>query len=241
MAHGCSDCTHLERYKSDLLATGAALDGRADGVANDPSRHGTTNDPPQEEIPDQSNLLFEPRQEQPPADGRRGYARLASMDGKTITRKICAVTVCKGDLVNYKKCPFPESSASVENKQPGDPDLVPKQLLPDQTSTPHFHPLMVLKAQTLATPSEPGRHIVYRIQWTCGYPIGWGRCYTSESSSQVLEFINQVWAENPESKPGFIAYDDACSLLRHIVTQNPQDPWLATTVFRIHLNLNESS
>ncbi|KAJ6618599.1 hypothetical protein B0H10DRAFT_1795062 [Mycena sp. CBHHK59/15] len=32
-------------------------------------------------------------------------------------------------------------------------------------------------------------------------------------------------------KTGFIAYDDACDLLRHIVTQNPNDPWLATTKF----------
>ncbi|KAJ7258579.1 hypothetical protein C8J57DRAFT_1644520, partial [Mycena rebaudengoi] len=55
------------------------------------------------------------------------------------------------------------------------------------------------------------------IQWACGCPIGWGKCYTSESSSQVLEFINRVWVDNPESKPGFIAYDDACNLLRHIV------------------------
>ncbi|KAJ7856443.1 hypothetical protein B0H13DRAFT_2576828, partial [Mycena leptocephala] len=88
MSHGCSDCTHLKCYKSDLLAAGAALDDRADGVANDPSRHATA-DPrqPQEEIPGEPNLLYESRQE-PPADGRRGYTRLAAMDGKTITHKV---------------------------------------------------------------------------------------------------------------------------------------------------------
>ncbi|KAJ7817638.1 hypothetical protein B0H13DRAFT_1922822 [Mycena leptocephala] len=35
----------------------------------------------------------------------------------------------------------------------------------------------------------------------------------------------------PDAKPGFIAYDDACSLLRYIVTQNPNSTWLSTTKF----------
>ncbi|KAJ7182128.1 hypothetical protein C8R46DRAFT_1210709 [Mycena filopes] len=69
------------------------------------------------------------------------------------------------------------------------------------------------------------------VQWACGYPIGWGKCYRSESSPQVLGILNNIWADNPESRPNFIAYDDACSLLRHIVTQNPNSPWLASTRF----------
>ncbi|KAJ7651355.1 hypothetical protein FB45DRAFT_1051101 [Roridomyces roridus] len=35
----------------------------------------------------------------------------------------------------------------------------------------------------------------------------------------------------PRSKPSFIAYDDACSLLRHIVSRDPHSPWLSTTKF----------
>ncbi|KAJ7930302.1 hypothetical protein B0H13DRAFT_2228304 [Mycena leptocephala] len=50
------------------------------------------------------------------------------------------------------------------------------------------------------------------IQLACGFPIGWGKCYRSESTPQA----------------SFIAYNDACDLLRHIVTQNPNDPWLST-------------
>lgn len=69
------------------------------------------------------------------------------------------------------------------------------------------------------------------IQWACGCPIGWGKCYSSESSSQVLDFINRVWENHPNAKPSFIAYDDACNLLRHIVTQDPNSAWLTTTKF----------
>ncbi|KAJ7923681.1 hypothetical protein B0H13DRAFT_1463590, partial [Mycena leptocephala] len=41
--------------------------------------------------------------------------------------------------------------------------------------------------------------------------------------------LNRIWADHPDSKPSFIAYDDACSLRRHIVTQDPNDPWLSMT------------
>jgi hypothetical protein len=69
------------------------------------------------------------------------------------------------------------------------------------------------------------------VQWACGYPIGWGKCYRSESSPQVLAILDRIWTEHPESKPSFIAYDDACSLLRHIVTRDSDSAWLSTTKF----------
>jgi hypothetical protein len=45
---------------------------------------------------------------------------------------------------------------------------------------------------------------------------------------QVLAILNQFWEHHPNSRPSFIAYDDTCDLLCHIVTQNPNDPWLST-------------
>ncbi|KAK7051727.1 hypothetical protein R3P38DRAFT_2502011 [Favolaschia claudopus] len=69
------------------------------------------------------------------------------------------------------------------------------------------------------------------IQWACGFPIGWGKCYKSESTPQVLSFINKIWDAYPTFRPSFIAYDRACDLLRHIVTQNPDDIWITTTKF----------
>ncbi|KAJ7867067.1 hypothetical protein B0H13DRAFT_2236758 [Mycena leptocephala] len=283
MSHGCSDCTHMKCYKSNLLAAGVALDDRADGVTNDPTRHATA-DPrqSQEEIPGEPNLLYEPRQEEPPADGRRGYTRLAAMDGKTITHEISAVTICQNDLVNYKNGRFCEAHLDLRNicgivtcgqpihsagvltcderahkvwhsqylnrfarqSFPGVQRVIRKQTAGQSrigtaaitAAGPSLHPTLpsfkgVEGTEVSHTFRARKIYCLQTIQWAFGCPIGWGKCYTSESSSQVLEFINRVWVDNPESKPGFIAYDDACNLLRHIVTQDPEDLWIKTTRF----------
>ena len=41
MKHGCIDCTHRKRYRSDLLDEGAILEDSVDGVAID----SVSNDP----------------------------------------------------------------------------------------------------------------------------------------------------------------------------------------------------
>ncbi|KAJ7789523.1 hypothetical protein B0H14DRAFT_3891800 [Mycena olivaceomarginata] len=69
------------------------------------------------------------------------------------------------------------------------------------------------------------------VQWACGFPIGWGKCYRSESPPQVLAILDRIWLDHPQLEPSFVAYDDACSLLRHIVTQDPHNAWLRTTKF----------
>ncbi|THU76312.1 hypothetical protein K435DRAFT_813519 [Dendrothele bispora CBS 962.96] len=35
------------------------------------------------------------------------------------------------------------------------------------------------------------------VQWACGTPIGWGKCYNSQSSPQVLEILNKIWSDFP--------------------------------------------
>ncbi|CAL1710820.1 unnamed protein product [Somion occarium] len=69
------------------------------------------------------------------------------------------------------------------------------------------------------------------VQWACSMPIGWGKCYRSESAPQVLAILDRIWLDHPTLRPSFIAYDDACDLLRHIVTQDAQNPWLKSTKF----------
>ncbi|KAF7360932.1 hypothetical protein MSAN_01123200 [Mycena sanguinolenta] len=69
------------------------------------------------------------------------------------------------------------------------------------------------------------------VQLACGYPVGWGKCYRSESPRQVVAILNRIWENHPNSRPSFIAYDDACDLLRHIITQNRNDPWITSTKF----------
>ncbi|KAJ7749119.1 hypothetical protein B0H16DRAFT_1883387 [Mycena metata] len=285
MTHGCSDCTHLKRYKADLLATGANLDDRADGVAHDPTGDAAATEDTSNAHSGETTIPFQLPQEAPPVDGRRGYARLASMDGKTITHKICAVTVCQGELVNYKNGRFCEGHLNLRevcgivpcgrpihtpgaltcNDQahkdwysqylnrfsrqsfPGVQRVIRKQTAAqgrfgagggesDATDGPQLHPTLpplngTPGAEVTHTFRARKTYCLQTIQWACGCPIGWGKCYISESSSQVLAFINRTWENNPESKPSFIAYDDACNLLRHIVTQNLDDPWLKTTKF----------
>ncbi|KAF9062248.1 hypothetical protein BDP27DRAFT_1385184 [Rhodocollybia butyracea] len=74
-------------------------------------------------------------------------------------------------------------------------------------------------------------YCIQTVQWSCGIPIGWGKCYRSESLPQVLSIIDHIWEQYPSFRPGFLAYDDACDLLRHIVTQDSQSPWLTSTKF----------
>ncbi|EKM48949.1 uncharacterized protein PHACADRAFT_107890, partial [Phanerochaete carnosa HHB-10118-sp] len=74
-------------------------------------------------------------------------------------------------------------------------------------------------------------YCIETVQWSCGMPIGWGKCYKSESTPQVLSIMNRIWEDNFDLRPSFLCYDDACDLLRHIVTQNVEDPWLKSTKF----------
>lgn len=99
-----------------------------------------------------------------------------------------------------------------------------------------------LQVQLQALGEIPGEKVVHTfkaktiyclqtIQWACGFPIGWGKCYRSESTPQVLSFLNKIWEDYPDFRPAFMVYDKACDLLRHIVTQNPDDLWLNSTKF----------
>ncbi|KAJ7642553.1 hypothetical protein B0H17DRAFT_1163931 [Mycena rosella] len=99
-----------------------------------------------------------------------------------------------------------------------------------------------LRVQLQALGDTPGDQVVHTfkakttyglqtVQWACGVPMGWGKCYRSESAPQVLGILERIWEDYPNSRLGFIAYDSACDLLRHIVTQNPGNIWLATTKF----------
>lgn len=61
-------------------------------------------------------------------------------------------------------------------------------------------------------------YCVQTVQWACGVLIGWGKCYKAESPSQVLAILDSLWQTAPNLRPGFLAYDRACDILRHIVT-----------------------
>jgi hypothetical protein len=79
-----------------------------------------------------------------------------------------------------------------------------------------LHPLQDTPGHKVVHTFRAGTiYCVQTVQWACGMPIGWGKCYKSESSPQVLSILDNIWGNHLESKPGFIAYDDACDLLSH--------------------------
>ncbi|KAJ7826525.1 hypothetical protein B0H13DRAFT_1657484 [Mycena leptocephala] len=274
MAHGCTGCTHLKRYRSDLLAEGAVLGHAQDvaGLENENADNVCNMAGGNEDQP--AFLHPPPQQDAPPAGSPRGYVRLAVMDGKTIRHRKCALDECENPLVNFKNgrfcqthmnlrdicgivpCGLPvrhpgaltcatESHVQWQRQYdnrfsrlsfPGVRRVIRRQHGLEENHGVHGPTLQVSLADLDDTPGNEVVHTfkakstycLQTIQLACGFPIGWGKCY-SESSSQVLAILNRIWADYPDSKPSFIAYDDACSLLRHIVTQDPNDPWLSTT------------
>ncbi|KAJ6595103.1 hypothetical protein DFH09DRAFT_1413020 [Mycena vulgaris] len=239
MSHGCVECTHVKRYRSDLVNGGVIL-GEDAAVAGIPSPE--SND-----------------QEAPPEGTPRGYIRLAVMDGKTIKHRKCALDMCEAPLVNYKDGRFCDAHLHLkdfcgiitcgreahspgaltcdtqshidwhrqyENRFghlsfPGVQRVMRRQQEEASRSGPE------LRAELPALGDTPGEQVAHTfkaktiyclqtVQWACGYPIGWGKCYRSESSPQVLQILDNIWSNYPQFKPSFIAYDDACSLLRHI-------------------------
>ncbi|KAJ7834653.1 hypothetical protein B0H14DRAFT_3709260 [Mycena olivaceomarginata] len=55
--------------------------------------------------------------------------------------------------------------------------------------------------QVVHTFRAKSTYCLQTVQWACGFPIGWGKCYRSESPPQVLAILDRIWLDHPESKP----------------------------------------
>ncbi|KAJ6474094.1 hypothetical protein DFH09DRAFT_1082689 [Mycena vulgaris] len=280
MDHGCTNCTHLKRYTTDLIAEGAVLDGDetggvVDGGDNSNAINGV--DPPLDSNQIPPGLGQLPTQQTRPAGTGRGYSRMAVMDGKRITHRLCSLSTCNRPLVNFKNGRFCREHLDMRNRCgiipcgrpvytegastcdnplhkdwhgkylnrfsrlsfPGVQRVIRRQNQSSeagQLEGPALHSELpdldgTLGAQVVHTFRARTIYCLQTVQWSCEYPIGWGKCYNSESSPQVLAIIDKIWEFHPDSKPSFIAYDDACNLLRHIVTQDPHSTWLKSTKF----------
>ncbi|KAJ7859830.1 hypothetical protein B0H14DRAFT_3863971 [Mycena olivaceomarginata] len=276
MSHGCVECTHIKRYRSDLINEGVVLGADLDDVAGI-AASANDNNAPELAADDGVDQLGSPQQQAAPQAGTpRGYIRLAVMDGKTIQHRKCALHLCEGPLVNYKNGRFCQVHLDLVNlcgiihcgrpvHQPGaltcDNQLhiawqqqynnrfsrlsfpgIQRVIRRQQTAADNGGVIPALRVELGPLGDTPGDQVVHtfwakstyclqRVQWACGFPIGWGKCYRSESPPQVLAILDRIWLDHPESKPSFVAYNDACSLLRHIVMQDPHSAWLHTTKF----------
>ncbi|KAJ7768662.1 hypothetical protein DFH07DRAFT_1007962 [Mycena maculata] len=281
MEHGCINFAHIKRYAADFLTDGVVLDQDENSVVDAPGPLEGTVDGAvgPTEIP--AEMPAQPTQQDRVPGSARGYARLAVMDRKSISHRICAVTICEGPLVNYKNghfcaehlemqsicgiipCSRPvhsdgavtcddESHKDWHQKYlnrftrlsfPGMQRVIRRQAVANENSSAETSQTRPTLHTELSSPSSMGLmvknvvhtfrarsiHCLQTVQWSCGCPIGWGKCYRSESSPQVLKIIDNIWELNPDSRPSFLAYDDACNLLRHIVTQDPNSPWITST------------
>ncbi|KAJ7603022.1 hypothetical protein DFH06DRAFT_1152278 [Mycena polygramma] len=279
MSHGCIDCTHVKRYREDLVQEGAILAADATDVVESEAGPGEPIDPAavvRDMPPNMPEIL--PQHAEPPDGSPRGYARMVVMDGKTIRHKKCALDNCHGPLVNYKDGRFCETHLDYRNicgiipcgrpvhstgaltcdndahiswrKQyedrfhrlnfPGVQRVIRRQNESEAAGEVPSGPSLQVRLQALG--ETPGEQVVHTfkaktiyclqtVQWACGVPVGWGKCYRGEGPSQVLAIMNKIWDDQPQYRPSFIAYDKACDLLRHIVTQNSNDLWLETTKF----------
>ena len=64
----------------------------------------------------------------------------------------------------------------------------------------------------------------------CGVVEAWAKFAKSESESNILKFINNIYPTK-ESRPDYICIDKGCRLLKHIAAQGHWDEWSETTRF----------
>ncbi|KAF7312592.1 hypothetical protein MIND_00273300 [Mycena indigotica] len=182
LEHGCMDCTHIKRYRSDNEP--GVVSGRSTDVAG------------LEESTDELDL--------PPPD----------LLAAELPPNIHPVSV-------NQDAPAAEYIASENGEEITIPSL--------EIELPELEGVAWNKVEHTFKPKTT--YCLETAQWACGWPIGWTKCYRAESPSAVLEFLNFLWDGNLDARPGFVTYDKACELLRHIVTQNATSDWLKTSKF----------
>ncbi|KAJ7587818.1 hypothetical protein C8J56DRAFT_890692 [Mycena floridula] len=273
MEHACMNCTHKKRYRDDLVAEGANLDGEVDELAGDlggPASDGPVDlEPPEDEAA--QTLARRPIQNQEPPEGApRGYTRLAVWTERQLhignplmnykDGRFCIDHILLRNICGIIPCGRPTTQGSLTCNNPAHKDWHRQyQSRFTHLSFPGVQRVIRRQQETAGEGRDPAAHGNFRVQlpdlegvqgnevahtfragktyclqtvqWACGMPIGWGKCYRSESAPQLLSILNNIWEDSEEYKPSFIAYDDACDLLRHIVTQDPADHWFKTTKF----------
>ncbi|KIJ24701.1 hypothetical protein M422DRAFT_194383, partial [Sphaerobolus stellatus SS14] len=163
-----------------------------------------------------------PKQQRPPPGVNKGYVRLAVTDGKTLKFRICAKFPCNQPLENYATGRFCADHRDWADTC-GKPNWLPANVRRNEQNEPmEVNCSHRFRART--------SYCHQTIQWSCGIPISWGICYESESPTQVFELLEFTWPDE-NTRPGFIAYDNACKMLAHIAKHPEKRNWLHTTRF----------
>jgi hypothetical protein len=114
-------------------------------------------------------------------------------------------------MLNRRQESLPWNSQNDREHQPHD------EPAPDPIKPKHyFGPATFYCVETICAP--------------CGVVVAWAKFAKSESESNILAFLNQVY-HSKESRPDYICIDKACRVLKHIAAQGLWDDWSQTTRF----------
>lgn len=113
-----------------------------------------------------------------------------------------------------------------------------------ETTIPHHHrdsePTLSTPAASAVTTglkhswSYRRIHVIEVATWPCGCPIAWAKFSNSESPTNIIEFLTQLFP-TPESRPTFITIDKACRVLASLQARGLADHWFQTSRFLVDL------
>ncbi|KAJ7677398.1 hypothetical protein B0H14DRAFT_3101937 [Mycena olivaceomarginata] len=236
MTHGCVDCTHIKCYRLDLVNEGILLRTDLEDVAG--MAASATDDnagTPRGYI----RLAV--------MDGKTIQHRKCALhlcEGPLVNYKngqFCQVHLDLADLCGIIPCGHPvhqPGALTCDNQLhiawqqqsnnrfsrlsfPGIQRVIRRQ----QTAADNGGIIPALRVELGPLGDTPGDQVVHTfraksiyclqtVQWACGPPHRMG-------PPQVLAILDRIWLDHPQSKPSFVAYDDAY----------PHSAWLRTTKF----------
>ncbi|KIO20067.1 hypothetical protein M407DRAFT_54802, partial [Tulasnella calospora MUT 4182] len=149
--------------------------------------------------------------------------RLAVMDGKEAGHALCNAPLeepCRNPPLDFKQARFCEDH-SAYNRMCGIVGCNDAVVEGSKVCAPPVDGNVRHTFQATRT------HCIQTLTWACGYPIAATKFYVSESESQCASWLHRLFPNDvAHLRPDYLAYDRACFLLRHLVTQNPNSPWV---------------
>ncbi|KIO16822.1 hypothetical protein M407DRAFT_36535, partial [Tulasnella calospora MUT 4182] len=149
--------------------------------------------------------------------------RLAVMDGKEAGHALCNAPVedpCHNPPLDFKQARFCEGH-SAYNRMCGIVGCDNAVAEGSKVCVPPADGNVRHTFQATRT------HCIQTLTWACGYPIAATKFYVSESESQCANWLHHLFPDEvAHLRPDYLAYDRACFLLRHLVTQDPHSPWV---------------
>jgi len=124
----------------------------------------------------------------------------------------------KSSLTGFRRVLQQQPAERQPWQQPEDRELQPHdgQEAEEVEATHFFIPQCFYCVETICAP--------------CGVVIAWTKFDRSESTTKILQFLEQVYPSQP-SCPDYICIDKACQLLRTIISSGSWDDWKLTSRF----------